>query len=137
MVADDGDIERHLTKISTENSDAPMAGGGPGGAGNGGGWKQLKDEKATGTAKLARVRSGDSSKRAGSDDAEVTIEMELGATPGSATGGAGAGAIGADGASAMSVTAAASERVYKVYKRRWFGLVELVLLNIVASWDVS
>ena len=26
---------------------------------------------------------------------------------------------------------------YKVYKRRWFGLVQLVLLNIVVSWDVS
>lgn len=136
MVADDGDIERHLTKISTENSDAPMAGGPGVGAGSGGGWKQLKDEKATGMAKLARVRSGDSSKRAGSGDVEVAIEMELGATPGSATGGT-AGGNGADGASAMSVTAAASERVYKVYKRRWFGLVELVLLNVVASWDVS
>lgn len=133
MVADDGDIERHLTKISTENSDAPMAGGPGGGAG----WKQLKDDKAVGTttARLARVHSGDSSKRAGSDDAEVAIEMELGGTM---PGDAGAGANGADdGASAMSVTAAASERVYKVYKRRWFGLVELVLLNVVASWDVS
>lgn len=28
-------------------------------------------------------------------------------------------------------------RVYKVYKRRWFGLVQLVLLNIIVSWDVS
>jgi flagellar capping protein FliD len=26
---------------------------------------------------------------------------------------------------------------YKVYKRRWFGLVQLALLNIVTSWDVS
>ncbi|KAF2970953.1 hypothetical protein GQX73_g2616 [Xylaria multiplex] len=25
--------------------------------------------------------------------------------------------------------------VYKVYKRRWFGLVELTLLNLVISWD--
>ncbi|KAG0648666.1 Peramine biosynthesis cluster [Hyphodiscus hymeniophilus] len=24
---------------------------------------------------------------------------------------------------------------YKVYKRRWFGLVQLVLLNIIVSWD--
>ncbi|KAI9744779.1 MAG: hypothetical protein M1818_001704 [Claussenomyces sp. TS43310] len=24
---------------------------------------------------------------------------------------------------------------YKVYKRRWFGLIQLVLLNIVVSWD--
>lgn len=26
--------------------------------------------------------------------------------------------------------------VYKVYKRRWFGLIQLVLLNIIVSWDV-
>jgi len=26
---------------------------------------------------------------------------------------------------------------YKVYKRRWFGVVQLVLLNTVVSWDVS
>ncbi|KAI8950272.1 major facilitator superfamily domain-containing protein [Xylaria longipes] len=28
-----------------------------------------------------------------------------------------------------------AETVYKVYKRRWFGLVQLTLLNIVVSWD--
>jgi hypothetical protein len=26
---------------------------------------------------------------------------------------------------------------YRVYKRRWFGLLQLVLLNIIVSWDVS
>jgi hypothetical protein len=26
---------------------------------------------------------------------------------------------------------------YKVYKRRWFGLFQLALLNIIVSWDVS
>lgn len=25
---------------------------------------------------------------------------------------------------------------YRVYKRRWFGLIQLVLLNIVESWGV-
>jgi hypothetical protein len=25
---------------------------------------------------------------------------------------------------------------FKVYKRRWFGLMQLVLLNVVVSWDV-
>ena len=29
-----------------------------------------------------------------------------------------------------------SAPVYKTYKRRWFGLVQLVLLNIVVSWNV-
>lgn len=27
--------------------------------------------------------------------------------------------------------------VYRVYKRRWFGLMQLVLMNIIVSWDVS
>lgn len=27
--------------------------------------------------------------------------------------------------------------VYRTYKRRWFGLVQLTLLNIMVSWDVS
>ena len=26
---------------------------------------------------------------------------------------------------------------FRVYKRRWFGLIQLILLNIVVSWDVS
>lgn len=26
---------------------------------------------------------------------------------------------------------------YRVYKRRWFGLLQLMLLNIIVSWDVS
>lgn len=26
--------------------------------------------------------------------------------------------------------------IYKVYKRRFWGLAQLVLLNIVVSWDV-
>lgn len=26
---------------------------------------------------------------------------------------------------------------FKVYRRRWFGLAQLVLLNVVVSWDVS
>ena len=41
-------------------------------------------------------------------------------------GGAAAGSIGGETAV-----------VYRVYKRRWFGLVMLMLLNIIVSWDVS
>lgn len=26
---------------------------------------------------------------------------------------------------------------YRTYKRRWFGLLQLTLMNIVVSWDVS
>ncbi|KAL8798796.1 MAG: hypothetical protein Q9200_007694, partial [Gallowayella weberi] len=25
--------------------------------------------------------------------------------------------------------------VYRTYKRRWFGLMQLVLMNIIVSWD--
>lgn len=32
---------------------------------------------------------------------------------------------------------AESNQQYRVYKRRWFGLVALVFLNIIISWDVS
>lgn len=26
---------------------------------------------------------------------------------------------------------------YRTYKRRWFGLLQLTLMNIIVSWDVS
>jgi hypothetical protein len=48
----------------------------------------------------------------------------------------GADAAGVDsGAVETGGTAAGAQ--YRVYKRRWFGLVQLTLLNIVVSWDVS
>lgn len=49
---------------------------------------------------------------------------------------------GDDGA--LQQSAAPSERPpahgggeFKVYKRRWFGVIQLVLLNTIVSWDVS
>lgn len=36
----------------------------------------------------------------------------------------------------MAREADGGQLVYRVYKRRWFGLTQLVLLNIVVSWDV-
>lgn len=36
-----------------------------------------------------------------------------------------------------SSSSAASQPAYKVYKRRFWGLAQLVLLNIVVSWDVG
>lgn len=42
-------------------------------------------------------------------------------------GGGGGGGEGSDG----------PVGVYKVYKRRWFGLVELTLLSLLVSWEVS
>lgn len=47
------------------------------------------------------------------------------------------GARGTQDGAGDNGTIASSEIEFKVYKRRWFGLVQLVLLNIIASWDVS
>lgn len=53
---------------------------------------------------------------------------------------------GTDGAAGIGMGRGSTERngiaasnggKFKVYKRRWFGLVQLVLLNIIVSWDVS
>lgn len=44
---------------------------------------------------------------------------------------------GLESSGGNQIDGTSSERVYKVYKRRWFGLVQLVLLNIIVSWDVS
>lgn len=34
-------------------------------------------------------------------------------------------------------SSASTRQTYKVYKRRFWGLAQLVLLNIVVSWDVG
>ncbi|KAG7286175.1 hypothetical protein NEMBOFW57_008480 [Staphylotrichum longicolle] len=47
------------------------------------------------------------------------------------SGASGATAAGSDGAAAEAAVGVE----YKVYKRRWFGLVQLTLLNIIVSWD--
>ena len=35
-----------------------------------------------------------------------------------------------------TIQQAVAPTVYRTYKRRWFGLLQLVLLNIIVSWDV-
>ena len=44
---------------------------------------------------------------------------------------------GRDADTGASDIAAGTVTEYKVYKRRWFGLLQLALLNIIVSWDVS
>jgi hypothetical protein len=51
--------------------------------------------------------------------------------------GAREGARGVEGGPDANGDAAHGATTYKVYKRRWFGLVQLALLNIIVSWDVS
>ncbi|KAL2112618.1 hypothetical protein VUR80DRAFT_7043 [Thermomyces stellatus] len=51
------------------------------------------------------------------------------------------GVEGADGVELLvrkgdgALASASGGRTYRTYKRRWFGLVQLALLNIVVSWD--
>ncbi|KAJ3939430.1 hypothetical protein N0V92_013968, partial [Colletotrichum tropicale] len=64
-------------------------------------------------------------------------------TPGSRDNAPGAGHLqqpysdavagGDDNGSVMEGTATE----YRTYKRRWFGLAQLTLLNVIVSWDVS
>ncbi|KAK0709684.1 hypothetical protein B0T26DRAFT_417741 [Lasiosphaeria miniovina] len=48
-----------------------------------------------------------------------------------------ASAGGAPARPASLDVGSATPEVFKVYKRRWFGLVQLTLLNIIASWDIT
>ncbi len=115
-------------------------------------WQELREEEADDMArKPSRTTdasgsdngsgSGVAAAKRGSGDA-IAIELETvetqatGSAPAqNAALGSGAGAeADRDGAAAE---AAAVGVEYKVYKRRWFGLVQLTLLNIVVSWDVS
>jgi hypothetical protein len=42
-----------------------------------------------------------------------------------------------DGASGPSNSSSGSVPIYKTYKRRWLGVVQIMLMNIIVSWDVS
>jgi len=103
--------------------------------GNGPGWRELREDKAT-TLLPAQDRRPNSAKsdslRPGAIELEETETRRSGpsksADPERAAG-------GEDGASVGVAVAGGGE--YKVYKRRWFGLLQLTLLNIIVSWDVS
>jgi hypothetical protein len=45
-------------------------------------------------------------------------------------------AVRNDGPSIAEATHGGPQIEYRVYKRRWFGLIQLILLNIIVSWDV-
>jgi FLVCR family MFS transporter 7 len=51
--------------------------------------------------------------------------------------GAREGSRGTEGGHTANETHGDGATTYKVYKRRWFGLFQLALLNIIVSWDVS
>ena len=95
------------------------------------------DSKANDDLKITQTNgSGDGSHGVGTVEAlhEVRSDDELLGEEGVSerqNGTAGEGVSGGE-----DVERTPSGRVYKVYKRRWFGLVQLVLLNIIVSWDV-
>jgi len=95
--------------------------------GHGGGWQQLKDEKKGAAAGITR----------GSGDDDLAIEMQETRSSRATTGTAAALAAGAAAADAGEGGTMPGTTEYRVYKRRWFGLVQLTLLNIIVSWDVS
>jgi hypothetical protein len=94
--------------------------------GHGGGWQQLKDEKKGAAAGMTR----------GSGDDDLAIEMQETRSSRATTGTAAALAAGAARDAGEGGTTPGTTE-YRVYKRRWFGLVQLTLLNIIVSWDVS
>jgi hypothetical protein len=116
-------------------------------------WQQLKEKEAGDVTEKKRTRSASASdndvgdsvaavRRGSADD----IPIEINATTAHATGaepGSTAPPFGAvlgpaeTGCSGAAEAALEGGIEYKVYKRRWFGLVQLTLLNIIVSFDVS
>lgn len=71
-------------------------------------------------------------------DKEDDAEVELRPTQSPLHGGPSAGGVPPGEAGRVGGEGGdAPPHEYKVYKRRWFGLVQLTLLNIIVSWDVS
>lgn len=110
-------------------------------------WQELRGDEGVEDEKTAKSGGSDhgvgdtalAAKR-GTSDEIAAIEMEERTTRARQTGagppapaGSASAVADADGAGPASRTAGE----YKVYKRRWFGLVQLTLLNIIVSWDVS
>jgi hypothetical protein len=111
-------------------------------------WQELRGEEADHSErKTTRSTSGSdngvgnsvaAAKRSAGD--EMPIEMDAvtghatGPAPGEVDPGLGAAGTGCVGAAESAAPVGVQ---YKVYKRRWFGLVQLTLLNVIVSWDVS
>ncbi|KAI0468994.1 hypothetical protein F4859DRAFT_144922 [Xylaria cf. heliscus] len=64
------------------------------------------------------------------DRAESVATAEVFENPETAAAARGSGGSGGGGGEDGAGTV-----YYKVYRRRWFGLIQLTLLNIVVSWD--
>jgi hypothetical protein len=115
-------------------------------------WQQLKEEEAGDAAEKKTTRGasdgdndvGDSVatvRRGSADDIPIEINATAhatGAEPASTAPPFGAVLGPAEtGCSGAAEAAQEGGIEYKVYKRRWFGLVQLTLLNVIVSFDVS
>ncbi|KAK1759537.1 major facilitator superfamily domain-containing protein [Echria macrotheca] len=131
--SDDDSKSNNITMVGSR-------GGGGGSPPAGAGWQQLRDEK-----KMVGAGTRDALSGRGRDSADEVVTIELGETTSSSAGGGGGGGVPrhiptVDGATPVRIggedgIAAPAGGDYKVYKRRWFGLIQLTLLNIIVSWD--
>ncbi|EGO54677.1 hypothetical protein NEUTE1DRAFT_48311 [Neurospora tetrasperma FGSC 2508] len=107
---------------------------GGGSSGNSGSWSASTTDSGSGSEISTTLGAG-----TGISITEGTVVNSAGEMAGGGGGGVG---LGIDGAGDHDENEQRVERdcegrpvVYKVYKRRWFGLVQLTLLNIIVSWD--
>ncbi|KAK4154970.1 major facilitator superfamily domain-containing protein [Chaetomidium leptoderma] len=137
--------DSRITDDTTSNSNSDAM------AGQSRPWQELRGEETDG--KMERVTMGTAGTASASDHNgvgiansaqtaavkrgttadEIPIEMDAVTRGGTGSGGdtlapPGGTGTGCDGAAAGGIE-------YKVYKRRWFGLVQLTLLNVIVSWD--
>lgn len=121
---------------SVWKEDIEGAGGGEANSGGAGSGRNVV--VSVGPPYTQSAKSGDAdvelAERASQGNVQKADEEEIGDGERGAGGAGGAGS--ADGGTGLG-GGGAPVAEYKVYKRRWFGLVQLTLLNIIVSWDVS
>lgn len=94
------------------------------------------DEKDPAMATTSSQNSGDFGGSGRNDKLkEDAIDIELQLRDSSAS--QPSGAFGRDTNDGHDSVAEGQFTDYRTYRRRWFGLVQLTLLNIIVSWDVS
>lgn len=123
--------------VSSDNKTTMGRSGGSGnGNGNGApiGWMDLKNMGS----KIRVHRQRGSRNTDSSANADPSTLSEVTSNDGLLSEGdeAEEGARGAEGGNSENGAPGDGATVYKVYKRRWFGLFQLALLNIIVSWDV-
>ncbi|KAL2266206.1 hypothetical protein VTJ83DRAFT_5558 [Remersonia thermophila] len=88
-------------------------------------WQPLEEQGGAGLDK-EKAREGSYSDDGVVAETVNNVEVEMDAATARGTGPA---------AAEPAALPAACETEYRVYKRRWFGLLQLTLLNIIVSWD--